>query len=70
MGVTGEWKDAEYAELFEEVFSETLKPDYRFVAARPKSNAEQVGAGQPATCSESKPDDNENPNPEAEGRSR
>ncbi len=31
---------------------------------------EQAGAGQPATRSESKPDGNQNPKPEADGRSR
>jgi hypothetical protein len=54
MGLKGEWKDSKYAALFEKVFAVPLKPEYRFVAARPKSNAEQDGGGQPATRPESK----------------
>ena len=70
MGVTGEWKDAEYAKLFEEVFTESLKPEYRFVAAGPKSKAEHAGAGQPATRFESDSVSGDKPQPETEGRSR
>jgi hypothetical protein len=33
-------------------------------------NVEQVGAGQPATRPESKPEGNDKPKPESEGRSR
>jgi hypothetical protein len=70
MGVSGEWKDAKFARLFETVFAAPLKPEYRLVPARPKSNAEQAGAGQPATRSVDKPEGSDKPQPEAEGRSR
>lgn len=70
MGVVGEWKDPKYAKLFETVFAEPLKPEYRFVAVRPKSNAEQAGAGQPATRSESDSEGGDKPQPESDGRSR
>ncbi len=39
----GERKDPGYAELFDAVFAVTLKPEYRFVAAKPKSNSEHDG---------------------------
>lgn len=73
MGLSGEWKDADYAKLFATVFKVSLKPDYRFVAARPqRSNAEQAGAGQPATRSELEPEPERGgkPQPESDGRSR
>ena len=48
----------------------TYFTSYRLPLKPVKSTAEQAGTGQPATRSESKSDDNENPNLETEGRSR
>ena len=46
-------------------------PDHNdFVAENIRKKIEQVGSGQPATRSESKPEGAEKPQPEAEGRSR
>ena len=54
MAIGGEWDDKDYKSRFDEVFATALKPDYKFVAARPKPKAEQGGAHQPATRCESK----------------
>ena len=58
----GEWRFAATftvrgSDSFEEALSETIR-------------IEQGGADQPATAPESKPESNENPEPESEGRSR
>ena len=70
MELSGEWQNAEYAKLFNTVFAEPLKPEYRFVAARLKSKADHAGSGQPATRPESKSEGGGKPHPESEGRSR
>lgn len=36
MSISGKWDDADYQKRYESVFETTLKPDYKFVAARPK----------------------------------
>ncbi len=43
--LNGEWKDPQYGKHFDTVFATPLKPNYQFVAARPKSNAEPVAGG-------------------------
>ncbi len=54
MVIGGKWDDEAYQNRFKAVFEISLKPDYKFVAARPKPKAEQDGGGQPATRPESK----------------
>jgi hypothetical protein len=44
--------------------------DWGKVSTIAQVNSEQVGAGQPATRSESDPEGGDKPQPEAEGRSR
>ena len=70
MAIGGEWDDKKYKQRFDEVFATSLKPDYKFVAARPEPKAEQVDADQPATAVELKAEGNEKPKPESEGRSQ
>ncbi len=43
--LNGEWNDPQYGKHFDTVFATPLKPNYQFVAARPKSNAEPVAGG-------------------------
>jgi hypothetical protein len=39
MVIGGKWDDEAYQKQFKAVFEVTLKPDYKFVAARPKPKA-------------------------------
>ncbi|WP_146855313.1 hypothetical protein [Brevifollis gellanilyticus] len=49
MTTGGERHDERFQKLFDEVFATSFKPDYRFVAARPKPKTGQGGAAKPAT---------------------
>ena len=70
MAIAGEWDDMEYKSRFSKVFATALKPDYKFVAAKPKTEAEQDGADQPATAQDSKPKGDSKPQQKSEGRSQ
>ncbi len=48
MTMSGKWNDARFQKLFDQVFATSLKTDYKFIAARPKSKSEQGDAAKPA----------------------
>ena len=60
----------ELAATCREIYAEQAMDPERFLVLRREPNAQQAGAGQPATRPESKFDDNDPPQPESEGHSR
>jgi len=53
-----------------EIYAEQAIDPERFLVLRRKANAQQDGAGQPATRPESDSEGGDKPEPESEGRSR
>ena len=60
----------ELAATCREIYAEQAVDPERFLVLRRIANAQQAGAGQPATRPESKSEDSDKAQPEAEGRSQ
>jgi hypothetical protein len=63
MVIGGNWDDDAYRKRFKAAFEVSLKPDYRFVAARPKPAAKQDGDGQPSSRFSRKSEGGDKPKP-------
>jgi hypothetical protein len=60
----------ELSETCREIYAEQALHPERFLVLRRKANAQQAGSGQTATRPESDTEGSNQPQPEAEGRSR
>ncbi len=60
----------ELSKACRKIYAEQALHPERFLVLRRDANAQQGGAGQPATRAESEPEGGDKPQPEAEGRSR
>jgi len=60
----------ELSETCRKIYAEQALHPEHFLVLRRKADAQQAGAGQPATRPESKSEGGDKPQPDAEGRSR